>query len=123
MNKHLIFALVLFLFVRCNQNKVEVFFENDIIDLGEIYFGETINDSIRVENLGDGILEILDVQADCGCTVPKISNNKILPNEIGYIKFSFHPNTTGHVQQKITFKNNSLNHPEKIILIRALVKL
>jgi hypothetical protein len=122
MKKYLIYALVLFLVVSCNKNRAEIFFENDIIYLGEVYFGETINDSIKIENLGDGILEILNVHADCGCTVPEISNNKILPNKIEYIKFSFHPNTTGHVQQKIAIKNNSLNHPEKIVLIRALVK-
>lgn len=50
-------------------------------DFGEINYGQIVNYTFRVKNLGKAILEIKRVATSCACTSAKIASEKINPGQ------------------------------------------
>ena len=75
----------------------QIEFNRTEYDFGTLSEGEVVECVFRYTNTGEGPLQILSVEADCGCTVPEYSSEKILPGEEGKIKVVF--NSSG-------FRNN-----------------
>jgi hypothetical protein len=118
----LIFCNILLL--ACSHKKGPViFYNNRIINLGNIEFNKAFSGKIMIKNIGDEPLEILNVTADCSCTVPEAGNKKILSNDTTYIHFILTPAQDGFIQQSIYVDNTSVNESRVLFLIRAKVNL
>lgn len=87
------------------------FIEKRVFDFGQVREGELVEASFRVFNKGDKLLEIHDIIADCGCTVPEPKKAKILPGQTQTFKASF--NTSGFEGKKTkslrVYTNDPLN--------------
>jgi hypothetical protein len=82
---------------------------------GEVIEGDTVNHTYIVENVGDKPLFIANVQTSCGCTVPKFSEEPILPGQTGTVLLEF--NSTGKrgsVNKKALIIANASNAPYPI---------
>ncbi len=71
--------------------------------------------SFSFENEGKKPIQLLQVEASCGCTTPDWSKGPINPKEKGYITATFDPEgQAGKVQKAITVHTDS--EPELIVL-------
>lgn len=121
---HKLFKAFLFIILSCSAKKGPViYYSNKIINLGNIEFKKAFNGKILIKNSGDETLKILDVTADCSCTVPDAENKKISPGDTTYINFILTPAQDGFIQQSIYVNNNSVNENRVLFLIRAKVNL
>ena len=56
---------------------------------GQVNQGEVIGHTYRFVNEGKAYLQVEDVQADCGCTVPKWPHKPIAPGDTAQIDVRF----------------------------------
>lgn len=93
------------------------------INLGTMGQQESRDIQVVITNNGAALLEISDVTADCGCTVPTLSKNMLAPTESTVIDIHFDSkNFHGHVQKMVTIHSNDPNMPEAVFEITATVK-
>lgn len=128
--------LVLF-FAGCNHQRAEntaglantvrshvlpyISFEQQAIDLGRILEGETAGAEFRFKNTGKANLVIKNVQASCGCTIPKWEKAPVPPSMEGSILVLF--NTTGRIglqNKSVRIISNAANN-EVILAVTAEV--
>lgn len=64
-----------------------------VLKYGKIQEGKTISDNLKFVNTGNKPVEIQSVRPSCGCTVTKLTQNVIAPNDTANIHFSL--NTMG----------------------------
>jgi len=102
------FYIILFFFVflvsvfSCNEvedkkiknkkeytGKPKIEFNKISHDFGTLKEGEVVECTFFFKNIGEAPLKLLFVDADCGCTVPKYSKNRVLPGDKGKIKVVF----------------------------------
>lgn len=60
-------------------------FENASIDLGDIPSGKDVSVSFRFANIADAPVSVVDVHAQCGCTVPSFSTSSVKPGKKGTV--------------------------------------
>lgn len=61
-------------------------FENASIDLGDIPRGEDAAVSFRFTNIAGVPVSVVDVHAQCGCTVPSFSGESVKPGKHGTVR-------------------------------------
>ena len=82
---------------------------------GEVVDGDKVNHTYVVENVGDKPLFIANVQTSCGCTVPKFSEEPILPGQTGTVVLEFNSaGKRGNVNKKALIVANATNAPYPI---------
>ncbi|MGB9746573.1 MAG: DUF1573 domain-containing protein [Bacteroidales bacterium] len=133
-----IFTFLLVLFITgCSHHRTEntkeiaipdtshalpyITFEQQAIDLGRIVEGETAGVTFHFKNTGKANLIIKDVQASCGCTIPKWDKEPVPSDEEGSIQVFF--NTTGRTglqNKSIRIISNAANN-EVILAVTAEV--
>lgn len=97
-------------------------------DFGEINFGEVVNYSFKVKNLGNEILEIKRVATSCPCASAKIAKEKINPGEEVKLLVSYDSGAMGSShgkgkQERIIYvKSNDPINPQVEVEIYADVK-
>lgn len=64
-------------------------FDRALVYLGKIKQGDKASFTYHFKNKGNLPLKIVSVNASCGCTTPKWSQNIIQPGEKGFIKVTF----------------------------------
>lgn len=64
-------------------------FEKTTIDFGKLREGEKLKVSFPFKNAGDDTLEIINLEATCGCTEVKATEEKILPGKSAAIEAVF----------------------------------
>ena len=68
-------------------------------------------------------MNILEIDAECGCTSVAAASKLIQPGESSLIKLQFDSRgRAGVMQKRITVKTDDLNHPETIIEFRVDVE-
>lgn len=86
------------------------FKNNDIYDFGKVKEGAKVEHDFEFKNVGDLPLQIIKVDASCGCTVPDWQpKTPILPGKSGMIKVVF--NTAGNpgtAYKEVTIKSNAV---------------
>lgn len=120
------FALLLFFttLVSCEHKAGPVIsYKSKLINLGDIQFKKEYAGDIVISNKGDALLKLLNVTADCSCTVPEIEKKEIGPGDSSVIHFKISPSRDGYIQQNIYLDNNSVNENRALFLIRARVKV
>jgi hypothetical protein len=100
----------------------EILFTNDIYNFGEIKKGDVISYDFKFKNTGKEPLIIKDALATCGCTVPEIPKEPILPGAEGILKVVFNSagKPAGPLRKQVTVSSNALNSPVAIQLLGTI---
>ena len=95
---------------------------DSVFDFGTIKEGDVVSLSYRFKNTGDKPLEVTDVMASCGCTVPEKPQEPIKPGEIGFIKVKFNSDRKpGQAHKTVTVVSNA--NPEfPTLLLKGTVE-
>ncbi|WP_118950188.1 DUF1573 domain-containing protein [Taibaiella helva] len=83
--------------------------KNDTYDFGTVKEGEKVVHVFEFKNSGDQPLQILKIDAGCGCTTPEWPKTPIMPGKSSSIKVTF--NTAGKVgpaYKDVTIKSNAV---------------
>ena len=91
------------------EKKPKMVFEQPIVYLGRITEGDSISYTFHFKNKGNLPLKILSVNASCGCTTPKWSQELVQPGKKGFIKVIFDSKgKQGKVKKTVTAYCNTL---------------
>ncbi|MFM6948296.1 MAG: DUF1573 domain-containing protein [Aquirufa sp.] len=84
-------------------------FDQPLVYLGKIKQGDKVSYTYHFKNKGNLPLKIVTVNASCGCTTPKWSQNLIQPGKKGFIKVTFDSNgKEGKLLKTITAYCNTI---------------
>ena len=102
------------------QLQTTISIDKDCIDFGEIEFGNTYRDSIRIVNTGKEPLHINGLHSSCECTEVKYDSKVIPPSGYGTLHVIFRPDIKGEIERLIfidcNVKEKSLEIPVKGIV-------
>lgn len=91
------------------EKQAKLVFDQPLVYLGRIKEGEQISYTYHFKNKGNMPLQILSVNASCGCTTPKWSKELVQPGKKGFIKVSFDSKgKEGKLQKTVTVYANTL---------------
>ncbi len=83
-------------------------------DFGKIVQGQKVSHTFIITNNGGDLLEIINVQASCGCTAANPEKNELAPGESTNLQVTFNSEGRHGAQKKfITIKSND---PESELL-------
>ena len=106
---------------KSDPNSPKFKFETKDVDYGTI---EQHADGIRLlkfTNVGKSPLIIANATSTCGCTVPSIPKEPIMPGESGEIAVKYDTNRIGKIAKSITITSNA-DRPKIVIPVRGTVK-
>jgi hypothetical protein len=84
-------------------------FDQPVVYLGRVTQGDSARYTFHFKNKGNMPLKIMSVNASCGCTTPKWSQDLIQPGKKGFIKVTFNSaGKEGKVQKTITAYCNTI---------------
>ena len=92
-----------------DPNAAVVVFEKDIYDFEKIQQGEKVQHDFKFKNTGKSPLIISNATATCGCTVPEIPKEPILPGAEGVIKVVFNSEGKMGMQDKVVTVTSNAN--------------
>lgn len=106
------------------QNNAVLFLKETSFEFGKIKVGDIKTHVFEIKNTGSDTLFIRDIKASCGCTVAKLSNDKIAPKKTAQLKIEY--NTSGAVKginnKPITIISTDRKHPVIHIGVSAIVE-
>jgi len=109
------------LFIGSAQAQV-IHLDKDNIDFGLMSQHESRDTQVVVTNKGGGILNISEVKADCGCTVPTLARKSLAPGESTIIDINFNSKAFhGNVTKMVHIFSNDPDMPDKTFYIQANV--
>lgn len=124
MKKLFTFCAVILTFVAVTAMNIvadaEFKFEAETHDFGKIPPGKAVTYEFKFTNTGDEPLIISNVEATCGCTVPKYSNTPVKKGETGVITATYNAAGVGPFNKAITVKSNART-PVKVLYIKGEV--
>jgi hypothetical protein len=96
-----------------------IVFENHTKNVASVTEGETIRHVFKFANKGNATLEILDVQASCGCTSTLLSSKKIAPGQSGEISVTIETKELSSLELNkiVTVISNDLQQPQVILTV------
>ncbi|ADY52635.1 protein of unknown function DUF1573 [Pseudopedobacter saltans DSM 12145] len=98
-------------------------FKQDVYDFGKIQEGQKVSFDFEFVNEGKSPLIISDASATCGCTVPEVPQEPILPGKEGKIRVVFNSTGKSGLQDKpITIRANTVPAETVVRLIGEIVK-
>jgi hypothetical protein len=98
-------------------------FEKDVYDFGKITEGEKVSYDFSFTNTGGTPLIISDASATCGCTVPEVPKEPILPGATATIKVVFSSAGKVGLQDKVvTVTANTIPAQTQIHIIGEVLK-
>lgn len=106
--------------VESDPNAPKFKFETKDVDYGTI---EQNSDGVRLlkfTNVGKSPLIISSAKSTCGCTVPSIPKEPIMPGETGEIAVKYDTNRIGKITKSITITSNA-DRPKIMIPVRGTV--
>lgn len=97
-----------------------------LFDFGQIKLGDVVNYSFRVQNLGQGVLEIKRVATSCACASAQIAKEKIDPGEavellVSYDSGAMPLHGSGREERIIYLRSNDPINPQVEVRIYATV--
>lgn len=102
-------------------NPGEFKFEKETHDFGKIVQGTPVTYEFKFTNVGDEPIIISNVQASCGCTVPKYSSTPVKKGEVGTITATYNAANPGAFTKALTITSNAKT-PSKVIYIKGEVE-
>ncbi len=91
-------------------------------DFGPMMDNEIHHTSFEFTNTGSDPLEIINLNADCGCTVPELDKKLYMPGESGVIEVTFDPEgKVGDLNRSITIMSNDSSGANITLMVAAQV--
>lgn len=116
----LLFVSLTYIGVSAQEKVAKIEFKSNEIDYGEIARG---SDGVRVfefTNTGNAPLIITEATSSCGCTVPKIPKDPIMPGETGQIQVKYDTQRVGPIRKTIMVTSNA-DKPKTPLKIKGKV--
>ena len=82
-------------------------FETKTVDFGNIEQGSERVRVLSFTNIGKSPLIISNVKGSCGCTVPSVPKEPIMPGKSGEITVNYDTNRIGQISKTITISSNA----------------
>ena len=100
-----------------------IVFERDVYDFGKIEQGEKVLHEFKLKNTGKSPLIITNATATCGCTVPQIPGEPILPGKEGKINVVFNSEGKMGMQDKVvTITSNANPNTTTVHLVGEVIE-
>jgi hypothetical protein len=96
-------------------------FKTETLDYGTIARGSDGKREFTFTNNGNAPLIISNAQGSCGCTVPSIPREPILPGKSSSIGVSYDTNRVGAFTKTVTVTSNAAGQPSKVLTIKGTV--
>jgi len=97
--------------------------DDPIKDFGKVIKGEMLKHTFEFSNRGSSKLEILSMEATCGCQDTEFSTKQLEPGQSGQIKTSVDTTVLiGAVTETVKFTTNDPRRPSVLISIKADVQ-
>jgi hypothetical protein len=100
-----------------------IVFQGQSKDFGKTTEGELLKHVFSFTNKGTGALEILNVEAACGCTSTLLSAKRIAPGQTGQIEAAVKTEgNSGRIEKSITVSTNDPRQPQIVLKLVATVE-
>ena len=100
----------------------QIRFDKVVHEFGEIAPGSYNNCQFKFKNVGDELLKIVNIKADCGCTVPTLEKKEYAPGESGTIKIKYHATSRGaSVTRNTVVTTNQKTNPKITLKMKAKI--
>ncbi|MGM9478718.1 DUF1573 domain-containing protein [Pedobacter sp. GSP4] len=86
-----------------------IVFERDVFDFGKIEQGEKVIHDFKLKNTGKSPLIVSNATATCGCTIPQVPGEPILPGKTGIISVVFNSEGKMGMQDKVVTITSNAN--------------
>lgn len=80
--------------------------KSETVDYGTIVKGSDRVRSISFTNTGNQPLEIKSARGSCGCTVPTVPKEPVMPGETKKIEINYDTNRVGDIMKTVTIVTN-----------------
>ncbi len=99
-------------------------FDSITHNVGKIPEGDMIRDVFKFTNKGNATLEIISVDASCGCTSALLSKNKIEPGQSGEIEVKIETKDLGvsEITKTVTVTSNDPKQSQVVLTINGIVE-
>ena len=105
-----------------NQGGAKIHFANPVYDFGRVRSGEPVKFTYMFTNIGDAVLELSNVQPQCGCTAAGDWTRRVEPGQAGTIPIQF--NTSNYSQpvvKTVTVSCNDKSQPVVVLQLKGTV--
>lgn len=100
----------------------KIIFETPIHDFGRVRSGDPVKYTYIFTNIGDQVLELSNVQPQCGCTAAGDYSRKVAPGQTGEIPISFNTANYGsQVIKTITVASNDKSQPVVVLQLKGTI--
>ena len=100
----------------------KIHFDQTIHDFGKIPGGQIVKHTFVFTNIGDQLLELSNVQPQCGCTTAGEWTRKVEPGQTGSIPIQFNSgNFSGEIHKSITVTSNDKNQPQLALQLKGSI--
>jgi len=96
-------------------------FEKETIDYGIIEKGADGQRIFKFKNIGKSPLIISNVKTSCGCTVPTVPKEPVMPGQTAEMTVKYDTNRVSPFNKAITIYSNA-SEPKKVVYIKGTVK-
>ncbi len=96
-------------------------FEKETIDYGVIEKGADGQRVFKFTNVGKSPLIIANVKTSCGCTVPTVPKEPIMPGQTAEMTVKYDTNRVAPFNKAITIYSNA-SEAKKVVFIKGTVK-
>ena len=104
-----------------NPNAPVFEFEKETIDYGVIEKGADGQRVFKFKNVGKSPLIISNVKTSCGCTVPTVPKEPIMPGQTAEMTVKYDTNRVSPFNKAITIYSNA-SEAKKVVYIKGTVK-
>ncbi len=105
---------------KADPNAPKFKFETKTVDYGTIEQGSERVRVLSFTNTGKSPLIISNVKGSCGCTVPSVPKEPIMPGASGEISINYDTNRVGQISKTITISSNA-DRPSITIPVRGKI--
>lgn len=101
-----------FLMAQQDQKKgPKIEFETEVLNYGKVLKGSSGTRYFKFTNTGDAPLEFKSAEGSCGCTVPKIPAEAILPGQKGTLAVTYDTTRMNRFSKSVTIVTNASPEP------------
>ncbi|HTK81989.1 MAG TPA: DUF1573 domain-containing protein [Bacteroidota bacterium] len=118
----LFFAIVICLGITSSYGQAIRIEEGMAFDLGKIYEGRSVDRKLTIQNVGRDTLVINNVHTSCGCTVAKLSSDRILPGKREKLTVTIDSkDIQGDIKRDVYIASNDTASPKLDLVFRGTI--
>ena len=101
-----ILLIIALCFISCTKKAPLLQLSKNNIDLGRIAIHDTVNKTVFIKNIGNEFLKIERLESSCGCTIAKLNDSIISPNDSTYFDLEIIPENEGVFERSVVIRSN-----------------